>query len=351
MSHLPDTEGRPSFVRMTDLASRAIAGAVVYANDEFFAEKENLILPHEPSFDPDAFGHKGKIYDGWETRRRREKGVDCAIVRLGVPGVVAGVTIDTAWFKGNYPPGASVEGVWMEGYPTPEELLAAEWRPLLAEVPLQGDHKNDYAVAPSRPVTHVKLTMIPDGGIARLRVYGAPAPDPRFLRGTIDLAALENGGSIAECSNLFYSSPANILTPGRSTHMGEGWENARRRDDANDYVTVRLAGVGTLEHIELDTSYYIGNAPGEAALHGIRSEADLTRPENWGELVPRTRLLPDCRHRFLVEGDAAGEEFAYVRADVHPDGGIARLRLFGRMTDDALAAAQAAVDGTTTVEK
>ncbi len=55
--------------RLPDLASRALGGAVVAANDEFFAAKENLVLP-KPAAPRTEFGHKGKEYDGWETRRR-----------------------------------------------------------------------------------------------------------------------------------------------------------------------------------------------------------------------------------------------------------------------------------------
>lgn len=325
----------PAFLALPDLASRALAGAVVHADDEFFAEKENLILPGEPLFDPTLFGHKGKVYDGWETRRRRTPGEDAAIIRLGVPGVIRGVVVDTAFFRGNYPPQVALDGAWIDGYPDPGQLAAAPWRPLVDPSAAQGDTRNQYAVADEDPVTHVRLRMIPDGGIARLRVHGEPTPDPRFLAGTIDLAAAENGGRVVDCSDLFYSSPANIIAPGRSRHMGEGWENARRRDDGNDHVTLALTGPGTVDHVEIDTSYYIGNAPGSASLHGIRTTEDLERPEAWVELVPRTPLQPDTRHRFLV---LHTEPVRFVRLDVFPDGGIARLRVHGRLTRDALEA-------------
>ncbi|TCW24988.1 allantoicase [Dietzia cinnamea] len=325
----------PAFLALPDLASRALAGAVVHADDEFFAEKENLILPGEPLFDPTLFGHKGKVYDGWETRRRRTPGEDAAIIRLGVPGVIRGFVVDTAFFRGNYPPQVALDGGWIDGYPDPGQLAAAPWRPLVDPSAAQGDTRNQYAVADEDPVTHVRLRMIPDGGIARLRVHGEPTPDPRFLAGTIDLAAAENGGRVVDCSDLFYSSPANIIAPGRSRHMGEGWENARRRDDGNDHVTLALTGPGTVDHVEIDTSYYIGNAPGSASLHGIRTTEDLERPEAWVELVPRTPLQPDTRHRFLV---LHTEPVRFVRLDVFPDGGIARLRVHGRLTRDALEA-------------
>ena len=208
------------FLQLPDLAARSLGGAVVFANDEFFASRENLISPGAPDFDPSEFGHKGKVYDGWETRRRREPGHDFAVVRLGVPGVVEGVVIDTAWFTGNYPPFASVDGVDLVGYPTDQELLDAPWEPVLERVALKGDTANAFAVNDDRRWTHLRLNIFPDGGVARFRVHGHARPDPAFLTGTIDLAALENGGDVVACSNGFYSSPRNIIGLGRSRHMG-----------------------------------------------------------------------------------------------------------------------------------
>ncbi len=303
------------FTELPDLASRALAGSVIAANDELFAERENLIKP-EPAAPTAAFGNKGKVYDGWETRRRREPGTDWAVVRLGVPGVVRGVVIDTAFFTGNYPPQASVEGLSIDGYPSPDELDA--WQPLLPKVDLRGDTANAFEVTSDDRVTHVRLTIYPDGGVARFRVHGDPRPDPALLTGTIDLAALENGGTVVDCSNRFYSSPTNVILPGRPRLMGDGWENARRRDDGNDHVTVRLAGRGVVRRVEIDTSYFVGNAPGWASLTGDSSV----------ELVPKTRLQPDTRHFFVVESDQPVSE---VRLDVFPDGGVARLRVWGEL--------------------
>ena len=135
----PDAPGseqpEPEFTRFPDLASRALGGSVVWANDELFAERENLIKVEEPSYSTYTFGHKGQIYDGWETRRRREPGHDWALIRLGVPGVVRGVVINTAFFKGNYPPQISVEGAAIDGHPSPDELNAAEWMALVPKTP------------------------------------------------------------------------------------------------------------------------------------------------------------------------------------------------------------------------
>jgi allantoicase len=313
-----------------DLAGRALGGSVIYANDELFAERENLIKPEEPVFRPHTFGHKGQIMDGWETRRRRDPAGngqgDAAIVRLGCGGVVRRVVVDTSYFTGNYPPEVSVEACGAEGYPSPAELAEAPWTTLVPRSAVAGDARNEFEVEPGLRATHVRLTMFPDGGVARLRVYGEPVPDPRLLPATIDLAALENGAVVTGCSNMFYSSPANLLLPGQARVMGDGWETSRRRDQANDWVAVGLACAGSVEVVELDTSHFVGNAPGWATLSG-----DGPGP-NGRDLLPRTALQPDTRHRFAVAGAPVTGQ---VRLDIYPDGGMARLRVLGRPTAQA----------------
>jgi allantoicase len=313
-----------SFVDLPDLASRQLGGGVVGCNDEFFAAADNLVEPAPAVFAPQTFGAKGQVYDGWETRRRREPGHDWAIVRLGAPGIVRGVVIDTAWFTGNYPPYASLDGCTVDGYPSPSELASASWQELLPRSPLSGDTANAFPVAATDRVTHVRLNIFPDGGVARLRVHGDVVPDPRFVEvgGLPDLAAVEHGGRVVDCSNMFYGNPGNLLLPGFARTMGEGWETARRRDDGNDWVTVHLGLPGVVRVIELDTSHFKGNAPGWAQVTGLFSDDSVP-------LLERTRLQPDTRHRFLVP--EAGP-VSQVRLDIYPDGGMARLRLRGTPT-------------------
>ncbi|MEN4477118.1 allantoicase [Mycolicibacterium cosmeticum] len=322
----------PHFLAFPDLASRAAGGAVLWANDEVFAEKENLITPAAAEHRPATFGHKGQIYDGWETRRRRgatPDSCDSAIIRLGAPALVHGVVVDTAWFTGNYPPHISVEAANVTGHPSVEELVhKTEWATIVERAAVNGDTRNPFPVKSTRRWTHVRLSMYPDGGIARFRVHGQGVLDPGFAAALpLDLAALENGGRITACSNMFYSSPNNLLLPGTPRHMGEGWETSRRRDAGNDWVQVRLAGEGLLAAAELDTSYFVGNAPGWARLSGRSGEGD------WFEVLPRTDLQPDTRHRFLIEDDRPVTE---ARLDIYPDGGMARLRLFGHLTEAGL---------------
>jgi allantoicase len=304
--------------QLPDLASRTLGACVLATNDDFFADVHQLLAAEPPTHDPAAFAPRGKIYDGWETRRRRTPGDDWVVVRLAAPGLVRAVDVDTSYFRGNYPPAASVEVACVLGYPTADEVMAARWTPVLERAALRGDTSNVFDVAgPEQLATHVRLTIHPDGGVARLRVRGEIVPDPRRLGSRVDLAATLAGGRVEDCSNLFYASPANVLAPGVARLMSDGWETARRRDGGNDWLVVRLAAPGRLHEVVLDTSRFVGNAPGAAA---------LTDADSGATLLPQTRLLPDTEHRFRLAG---ADPVRRVRLDVYPDGGLSRLRLLG----------------------
>ncbi|GAB2473110.1 allantoicase [Streptosporangium sandarakinum] len=309
------------FTTLPDLALRTHGGSVVAASDESFAERENLIRPGPPGFQAHTFGAKGQVYDGWETRRRREPGHDWAVVRLGVPGVVRGVVIDTAWFRANHPAHASVEAAEVTGHPTAAELAGAEWEEIVPHAALAGDAEHRFAVTGERRRTHVRLNIFPDGGVARLRVHGEARPDLTVYDGLgLDLAALENGGLVTGCSDGFYSPPGNVIAPGLARHQAEGWETARRRDGGNDWLVIRLAGPGVIRLAEIDTTNLLFNAPAAVSLRGTADG------RTWTELLPRTPLLPDTRHRFRL---ADAPVTTHVRVDVFPDGGLARVRLHG----------------------
>jgi allantoicase len=329
---------------LPDLASRRLGGGAVAANDELFAAADNLVTAEPPGFRPATFGPKGQVYDGWETRRRREPGHDWAIVRLGASGVVRGVVVDTSYFTGNYPPEASVDGCRLDGYPGPDELAAADWRPLVPRSPLAGDTANAFPVDGAGRCTHVRLSIYPDGGVARLRVHGEVVPDPtRFPDGWLDLAAVENGGLVVDCSDMFYGSPHQLIEPGLARTMGEGWETRRRRDGGNDWVRLRLAAPGVARLAELDTTHFKGNAPGAAALHGV--DARTASPDDdaaWFPVLRRTPLRPDTRHRFVLD---RVPPVTHVRLDAYPDGGMARLRLHGRLDSGVLDRLHAAWTG------
>ncbi len=330
MSHMAD------FTDLVDLAAEQLGGAVVAANDEFFAPKEALLKPAAAEWREGEFTERGKWMDGWETRRRRSPGHDWAIVRLGTPGIVRGVVIDTAFFRGNYPERASLDGCSLPGVPSPEELLRDEtvWRELLPLSPLAGDTRNEFALASGERVTHVRLNIHPDGGVARLRVHGEVIPENHARSaGVADLAAIENGGFAVVCSDMFFGHRQNLILPGRSTHMGNGWETRRRRGEGNDWIIVRLGAPGRVEWVELDTDYFKGNAPGACMIDacvmpGASAEELASAATAWTELVPRTPLQPHARHRFdSVDTTTAA---THVRLNIYPDGGVARLRVFAR---------------------
>jgi len=327
-----------------------LRGSVVAASDEFFAAKENLITPAAPAFAPHTFDVKGQIYDGWETRRRRGPGGalpdhsvrNWVIARLGAPGVIRSVVVDTAFFTGNYPQGCSADACSVTGYPSAEELDAdpgpGGWEEIVPRGLLTGDARHFFAVSSPRRFTHVRLNIFPDGGVARLRVHGEVVPDPALLAGiTVDLGALENGADVVACSDEFYSSPRNVISPGLSRVMGEGWETRRRRDPGHEWLVVRLAGRGVIDLAEIDTSRYRGNQPEAASLQVMDADetsAELSADSGWRDLLPKVRLLPDTPHRLRVLGTPA----THVRLNIFPDGGVARLRLYGSLTDDGLAA-------------
>ncbi|MGW7369696.1 allantoicase [Streptomyces sp. NPDC054841] len=336
------------FTSYANLADRQLGAGVIAANDEFFAQRENLLVPEAAEFDPEHFGHKGKIMDGWETRRRRGVSAeqpwptaedhDWALVRLGAPGVIRGIVVDTAHFRGNMPQAVSIEGTSVEGAPTPQELLSGDvkWTTLVPRTPVGGHAANGFEVTVEQRFTHLRVNQHPDGGIARLRVYGEVVPDPAWLAtlGTFDVVALENGGSVEDASNRFYSPPTNTINPGRSRKMDDGWETARRRDQGNDWIRYQLVAQSEIRAVEIDTAYLKGNSAGWASLSVKDGEdgEDGAADEDaaWTEFLPRTRLQPDTNHRFVLDTPAVG---THVRIDIFPDGGFSRLRLYGSLTE------------------
>lgn len=350
-----------------DLAAERLGGAALAANDEFFAPKENLLKAGEPVFVADKYTDRGKWMDGWETRRRRTPGHDWCVVRLGLPGVLREVVVDTRHFKGNYPESFSLEGLGAPDFGIPDLAAPAlavpglgfpssgasgcgvpdldgaglPWMEVLPATRLQGDHENRFQVASPYRFTHLRLNIFPDGGVARLRVHGEVVLDPRWLRGEVDLGAVGHGGRVISSSDGFFGSPEKLLRPGPATHMGDGWETRRRRGPGNDWAVVRLAAPGSVRRVEVDTSHFKGNAPGSCSLEGCAAEADGALPEEgaaWREILPRTALAPDTRHLFSEELREAGA-VTHVRLSIFPDGGVARLRLFGEASDAGLLAA------------
>jgi allantoicase len=331
-----------TFLELVDLAAERFGGAVVDANDEFFAPKENLIKREPPAWREGEYTERGKWMDGWETRRRRDLATagpeahDWCIVRLGARGIVRGLDVETTFFTGNYPESCALDACDITGMPTPGDLQSAPWRALLARTALRGDAHNLIPIDAATPATHLRLRIFPDGGVARLRVHGEVVANWGRLRqrGEVDLAAAEHGGVVVCCSDMFYGSRHNLIMPGDAVNMGDGWETKRRRGPGHDWTIVRLAARGTVRRAEIDTRHFKGNAPGECSLHGCVAGDDATvqnaasdDEELWRELLPRTPLQPHMRHVF--DELRASSSVTHVRLNIYPDGGVGRLRLFG----------------------
>ncbi len=326
------------FTQYPDLASEKVGGIALIANDEFFAEKENLLKAAEPVFIADKYTDRGKWMDGWESRRSREPGYDWCIVQLGIPGIIHGVDIWTAHFTGNYPEHASLEACYVEGNPDIDTLLAMDthWEPILGKETLQGGSHNLFAIASSARWTHVRLNIFPDGGVARLKVYGEAAPDfshcPR--EEPIELSSIRYGGQVLLCNDMFFSPKENLILPTKAAHMGEGWETRRRRAPGHDWVILQLATPGTLTSIEVDTAHFKGNFPDACSIDACLIEDEIplhfvtSRSLNWTEVLAPQKLQADHVHTF-EDLQAPHQTFSHIRLNIYPDGGISRLRIWG----------------------
>jgi allantoicase len=322
------------FTRLIDLASERLGGAALLASDEFFAPRENLIRATAPVWKEGEYTERGKWMDGWETRRRRTPGHDWCILRLGRPGRIHGVVVDTAYFTGNYPESCMIEGCVLGG-PADESRLAGDdvaWTEILPRSALRGNDRNLFEVSHDGRFTHLRLNIYPDGGVARLRVHGTVLPDwPRVLRAgeVVDLAAAALGGIVVDCSDMHYGNPQNMVMPGQPAGMHDGWETRRRRGPGHDWAVIRLAAAGSIRRVVLDTTHFKGNAPGSCWLEGCATAADAPPSEDaWQTLLPQSPLLPHTVHEF-VEQLTDVRAVTHVRLNIHPDGGVARLRLYG----------------------
>jgi allantoicase len=339
------------FTYFIDLASARLGARVLAANDEFFAPKENLIKPEPAVFIPDKYTDRGKWMDGWETRRRRTPGHDWCIVKLGQPGIVRSLAVDTAFFKGNYPSHCSLDACGVPPGTDPARLTdgGIRWHPILPQSELRGDAQNIVPVDDPRRFTHVRLNIFPDGGVARLRVLGDAMPDwTRVLAEApeIDLAAALNGAHLVDTSDRFFGEPVNMLMPYPAANMADGWETKRRRGPGHDWSVVHLGIEGIIRRIEIATTHFKGNYPEscsvEAAvmkddLGGVSADSSTVRA-HWSTVLARTPLNPDAQHVFdtvLTHGVTA----THVRLNIFPDGGISRMRILGVPAADARHAA------------
>ena len=305
---------------------------VTFATDDFFAAKERLIEPLDPVFIDEKYDDHGKWMDGWESRRKRTPGFDHCIIRLGIPGAIHGFNIDTSHFTGNYPPQVSIDVCNSE-----IDCPVDGWTELLQKTDLHGDAHHFIAVANDSVWTHVRLNIYPDGGVARLRIYGEVRPDPPGATEVIDLFALECGGRAIACSDEHYGSMHNLNISGRGVNMGDGWETARRRGPGNDWVIVALGRPGEIGKVEIDTAHFKGNYPDRVSLEAAmfdKGEPATAASDRWAPLLPEQKLEMDTQHYFQKQLQAMGK-VSHVRMSIFPDGGVSRLRLHGHIGQDS----------------
>jgi allantoicase len=342
--------GGATFAGLIDLAAEAMGGAALACSDDFFAGKENLVKPGRGIFLPDEYTDRGKWMDGWESRRKRGPGHDWCLLRLGVRGRVRAVDVDTNHFLGNHPPFASLEAARAPHDASPEELERASWVEIIPQSPLRPGSQNLFAVSSDEAFTHVRLRIYPDGGVARLRVWGSADPEwglveadaetaSRLREGEVDLASVRNGALALACSDAFFGPMNNLIAPGRSINMGGGWETRRKRMPGHDWILVRLGDPGSVGLVEIDTNHFKGNYADRFALRGIYAPGavitDLVAvtsygatEADWQTVIGETKLSASARHFYRDEVTSKGP-FTHVRLDIFPDGGISRLRVWG----------------------
>jgi allantoicase len=314
--------------KYVNLASPELGAAVCSVSDEFFAPAKRMLAAGEPVFIPDLYDENGKWMDGWESRRKRVPGFDHCLVRI-CPGIIRGIEVDTRFFTGNYAPAVMLEVCRVELEPDENTL----WTELVTKTDIEGDSQRVFTVGNENSWSFVRLNIYPDGGIARLRVYGKPDhPQNAADRDQwTDLASSATGGMAIECNNMHFGNMSNLLSNEPVANMGDGWETRRRRHPGNDWVILKLGHKGRISRVEVDTAFFRGNYPASCSLKGgcPDNNADLvSESETWAELLPPVALGPDQLHIFENQLRDTGD-VTHVRLDIYPDGGVARIRLLG----------------------
>ena len=313
-----------------DLAQPRLGSSVMYCTDDFFAKASRIISPVDPVFIPDKFDNNGKWMDGWESRRKRTKGNDYLILKLGRAGKIKKVLIDTAHFSGNQPDKFSLLAT------TDNNFNKAKWTTLIQPTKAKPSSKHFFIIKNNNSFKFVKLNIFPDGGIARLRIYGEI--DTSLLNisknKNINLASLENGASIFACNNEHFGQAENILAKGKAKNMGDGWETRRRRGAAegHDWIIIKCLQ-GSVKQFEISTHHFKGNYPNQFSLEGIHCKINskkiskiLLNPKNWSNLISKSYLKAHQVHKFVLKKKLI---INYLKLNIYPDGGVSRIKVLG----------------------
>ena len=322
---------------LVNLASPKMGTKILAFSDDFFGEVTRMLNDKDPIFIEDKYDNHGKWMDGWESKRRRDGGNDWAILKLGSSGIISKIEIDTSYFTGNFPPFFSLEGIYSEIEPNKD----TNWKSLIAKTSLIGDCKNNFELNLKEKFNYVRLQIFPDGGVARIRLFG----EVKYNWGEfnneeiIELSSLKLGGSILAYNNAHYGDVSALLSEGRGKTMGDGWETRRRREPGNDWIIIKLAQKGIIEKIQIDTAHFKGNYPDRASIQAISIDKNLTTKdliqssENWIVILNETKLTADNIHEYEINSNSKAEA-THIRLNIYPDGGVSRLRIFGKKLDD-----------------
>ena len=322
---------------LVNLASPKMGTKILAFSDDFFGEVTRMLNDKDPIFIEDKYDNHGKWMDGWESKRRRDGGNDWAILKLGSSGIISKIEIDTSYFTGNFPPFFSLEGIYSETEPNKD----SNWKSLIAKTNLVGDCKNNFELNLKEKFNFVRLQIFPDGGVARIRLFGEVKYNwDRFNNEEIiELSSLKLGGSILAYNNAHYGDVSALLSKGRGKTMGDGWETRRRREPGNDWIIIKLAQKGIIEKIEIDTAHFKGNYPDRASIQAISIDKNITTKdliqssENWDVILDETKLTADNIHEYEINSNSKAEA-THIRLNIYPDGGVSRLRIFGKKLDD-----------------
>ena len=322
---------------LVNLASPKMGTKIISISDEFFGEATRMLSDQEPVFIEDKYDTHGKWMDGWESKRRRDGGNDWAIIKLGSPGIISTIEVDTSFFTGNFPPFFSLEGTDSKKIPKNDN----EWVPLITKSSLIGDQKNNFNIESNITLSYVRLQIFPDGGVARLRLFGEVKYDWSNFNNNelIEFSSLNLGGSIITFNNAHYGDVSALLSLGRGKTMGDGWETRRRREPGNDWIIIKLAKKAIVKNIEIDTAHFKGNFPDQASIQAVSTSSELNvkniikDSEKWDFILNKTKLKADNIHKFNLDLNSQ-KEATHIRLNIYPDGGVSRLRIFGIKSND-----------------
>jgi len=316
---------------LIDLAQPRLGTKVLYKTDDFFASADRIISPTDPIFKAGVFDKNGKWMDGWESRRKRTEGHDYIVLKLGRPGIIEKVDVDTSHFNGNQPAMVSIEGA----NSNLEKTNHLKWQPLLSKKNTKANSHHYFTVNSKKIFTHIKFNIYPDGGVARLKLYGSIAKSEKLKNKKINLASLLDGASIIACNNEHFGKAENILAPGKAKNMGDGWETRRRRGKGFDWLILNSLNGKEIDRIEISTHHFKGNFPSYCSLQAAylatskNSKQIVNSSLKWKYLLKDTKLSANKIHTFknnLMKKD----KINFIKINIFPDGGISRFRIFGK---------------------